>query len=353
MLAGTRREAPDDTRAGASPLRTAVDLADDELDFLFLRRVPGLALPFALVGASAGLFSVLGLAAVRDTARSTSPIVAAAVATLAGAIAGAVLRRWPRLYDPLVAMDGVVLRVAAVVLPAAGFVGAVVGGTTWGEAGLLPCAAGGALCGLAFLPSCVAVLGAAKRAMRARHGSLVADADRRTAWGSLLGVVAIAALAQAPALALGRVSELLHPLAQVGLSLVVGAVCAVALFALRALDRAGHARLGAIASDAVWLERADVGANGDAESGAVDLGLGDERWSRSPHLATYRSASRNDVVLRGSVEDALAAFGDAIRRRRRALAAAVATVLLTAAAFACGAEEAARAAAFVVPIGGN
>ena len=65
-------------------------------------------------------------------------------------------------------------------LPAA--LTAIVGGDRWitGE-----CAFGGALCAVVFLPVCLVVIGAARRAQRARLGSIVAGSDRRTVWGIL------------------------------------------------------------------------------------------------------------------------------------------------------------------------
>jgi hypothetical protein len=206
---------------------------DNDSDLARMHRMPGLAAPFAMVGAAAALFSVLGLGAARESVRWTEPISTAVVAAIAGAMVGAALRRWQTLHEPMMARGNVALRVACLVLPAAAFMGGVVGNSTWGEDAIPMYGLGGAVVGLAFLPSCLEVLEAARSAARARLGSLVAEADRRTTRSTLLVVVVLAAGLQAPAIALGRFSKSLPPLAQAGLSVAVSAAAAVALAVLR------------------------------------------------------------------------------------------------------------------------
>lgn len=140
-------------------------LDEDTFGGVALRRMPGLAVPFALVAASAAFFSIFAL----------------------------------------------------------GVIGAFVGYIAWPDfdAAMITCAIGGAVYSIAFLPAAVLVHRASMRAARARLGSLVAEVDRRTVVATLLVVVAFAAVTQAPSLALAQLSELVHRFTQPALSIAL------------------------------------------------------------------------------------------------------------------------------------
>lgn len=309
---------------------------EDAFGGIALRRMPGLAVPFALVAASAAFFSIFALGAGLWTMREASPVWPAAFAVVPGAVAGAVVRRWRALYDTYTNKPSRIGRIALVVVIAGASIGVVVGLTTWGEEGVGPCALGGAIYALAFLPAALVVQGASMRAARARLGSIVADVDRRTVTVSLLAVVAFAAMTQAPALALSQFSELVHRLVQPALSIAVGAACAAGIARIRWMDEDARARLEEVASEAPWLERTET-IPIDPSSGAIDLGLGGDRWARRFEPATYRTASRTEVVLRGSLNDARRAIDGALVQRRRALVFVLATIAVTVCASATGA----------------
>jgi hypothetical protein len=115
----------------------------------------------------------------------------------------------------------------------------------------------------------------------------------------------------------------------------VGATGAIVV--LQRLDRKSRATLEAHARDSAWLERAPADEAETPPSrgatGAVDLGLGVDRWTRTTD-ATYRSSGRPDVVLRGSIERAIAAFDECARRRHRSLVVAACCTSAVSVAFA-------------------
>lgn len=294
---------------------------------------PSLAKPFAVFGAAAGLFAILGVGSFREAARDVSPLTPMILTAGVAAAAGEVLRRWQRLHHPTLARETVVLWVAAVTGMAGAFSGGLVGLFTWGDAGFTRFALGGAAVGLAFVPSCLVVFDAAKRAGRARHGSLVAATDRRTMMSTVLAGVAFAGATQVPAVLSANVSHALTPLFQIGLSFVACLGSTAAILVLQRRDRAGRAALETHAKDAKWLEAAP--AEGMPENvhalAPVDLGLGAESWTRPD--GNYRSSGRPDVVLRGSVERALAAFDECAKYRHRSLVVAVCGLTAVTSAF--------------------
>ncbi len=201
--------------------------------------MPSLAKPFAVFGAAAGLFAILGVGALREPAREVSPLAPMIFTAGAAAVAGEVLRRWRRLHDPTLAREALVLWVAVISGLAGGASGGVVGLVTWGEAGFLRFAVGGAAVALAFVPSCLVVFDAVRRAGRARHGSLVAATNRRTVTSTVFAGVAFAGATQVPALLSANTSAALPPLVQVGLSLVacLGSTIAIVLLQKRESKR--------------------------------------------------------------------------------------------------------------------
>ena len=298
--------------------------------------MPSLAKPFAVFGAAAGLFAILGVGAFRQPAREVAPLAPMIVTAGAAAVAGEVLRRWRRLHDPALAREALVLWVAVISGIAGGASGAVVGFVTWGADGFVRFALGGAAVALAFVPSCLVVFDAARRAGRGRHGSLVAATDRRTVTSTVLAGVSFAGATQVPAVLSANTSAVLPPLVQVALSFAACLGSTIAIVILQRRDRAARAELEAHANEMHWLERAPEGELDVAGSHAeapIDLGLGADRWTRTTD-ATYRSSGRPDVVLRGSMERAIAAFDECAEWRHRSLVAAAAGLTAVGVSFA-------------------
>ena len=297
--------------------------------------MPSLAKPFAVFGAAAGLFAILAIGAFREPARSVAPLAPMIATAGAAAVAGEVLGRWSRLQDPKLAREALVLWVAIISCIAGGVSGAVVGFVTWGADGATHFALGGAAVAVAFVPSCLVVFDAARRARRARHGSLVAAPDARTVTSTVFAGVSFAGATQVPAVLSANTSVAFPPLVQVALSFTACLGSTLAIVALQKRDRAARAELEAHASDMHWLERApegDLGTAPHAEA-PIDLGLGADRWTRTTD-ATYRSSGRPDVVLRGSMDHALAAFDECAHRRHRSLVVAAAGLAAVCVAFA-------------------
>jgi hypothetical protein len=284
--------------------------------------IPSLAKPFAAFGAAAGLFAILALGSFRDAARDVAPLVPMLATAAVGALAGTTLRRWRRLHGPALAREAVVLWVAVITGLAGAASGGIVGLATWGIDGFARFAVGGGLVGLVFVPACLVVFDAAKRAGRGRHGSLVAATDRRTVLSTVLAGIAFAAATQVPAVLTVSTSNDLDPLLQVALSLVACLGATIAIVVLQRRDRSARASLEAFAKDAAWLDRAPAAEDGDAlPPAAVDLGIGAERWTRTTD-ASYRVSGRADVLVKGSIADATAAFDECARGRHRSLVVA-------------------------------
>jgi hypothetical protein len=235
----------------------------------------------------------------------------------------------------MLAREAVVLRIATIAGLAGAASGGLVGLFTWGPDGFVRFTLGGAAAALAFVPSCVVVFDAAMRAGRGRHGSLVAATDRRTVMSTVLAGVAFAGATQVPAVLSANLSNALAPLVQVGLSFVACAGATLAIVVLQRSDRSARAALDAHAKESVWLERAPADEADGSPAGAppVDLGLGADRWTRATDT-TYRSSGRAGVVLKGSVEHAIAAFDECARRRQRSLLVAVCGLTAVSVAFA-------------------
>ena len=296
--------------------------------------MPSLAKPFAAFGAAAGLFAILALGSFRDAAREVSPLAPMIVTAAVGALVGVTLGRWRRLHSPLLAREAVILWVAIITGLAGAISGGVVGLLTWGVDGFARFAMGGTAVGLVFAPSCLVVFDAARRAGRGRHGSLVAATDRRTVLSTVLAGIAFAGATQVPAVLSANVSNDLEPLVQVALSLVVCLGATVTILALQRRDRSARASLEAVAKEAAWLDRApDAYGDGAAAPGAVDLGMGAEQWTRTSD-ANYRLSGRSDVLVKGSIDLATAAFDECARRRHRSLIVAACGLTAVSVSFA-------------------
>ncbi|CAN5925623.1 hypothetical protein BH11MYX4_BH11MYX4_51760 [soil metagenome] len=313
-----------------APAPGSPDSAEDEPGAM-----PSLAKPFAAFGAAAGLFAILALGSFRDAAREVSPLPPMILPAGIGALVGETLRRWRRLHSPTLAREAVILWVAIITALAGAASGGLVGLFTWGSDGFARFAAGGAVVCLVFVPSCLVVFDAARRAGRGRHGSLVAATDRRTVSSTVLAGIAFAGATQVPALLSANVSKALAPLLQVALSLVVCLGATIAIVVLQRRDRRGRASLEALARDAAWLERAPSSGDDDAPGGdaAVYLGIGADRWARMSD-ATYRTNGRPDVLVKGSIERATAAFDECAGRRHRSLIVAACGLTAVSVSFA-------------------
>jgi hypothetical protein len=282
---------------------------------------PSIAGPFAAFGAAAGFFAILALGWLRPAARDVSPLAPMLATAAAGALLGRTLRTFPRLQDPFAPREVVVFWVAAFTAAAGAASGAVVGFVTWGEDGVSRFAAGGAGVGLAFTPSCLVVFDAARRAGRGRLGSLVAGADQRTVLATVLAGIAFAGATQVPTILAAQISTHVPPLFQLASSVAACLGATAGIAALHRRDVAAREALHALTKEAAWLDRVEGPPEGDDASlpeGAVDLGLGDDHWARTSD-ASYRSAARTDVLVKGSALEANAAFDECARRRHRAL----------------------------------
>lgn len=290
-------------------------------------RFPNLALPFAILGASAGWISAGFLAnplvAQAFPARSD---LAALCAAGAGAAAGLVVRKMcvGRRYayeietpDPEARpRTDAFLAHVGVVLAAGASAGAIVaalhkpyGGPAWG---LLS----GSLAAAAFVPIFLVVLAAARRAQRARLGSMVAGSDRRAVWAILATTLALATAGALPEWPAAGAQNSAQPwpalLMLAGAALVVGAAL---LLDRRALRGAEAALQGAAPQPADEMDAVTPGVP------HLDLGLGDglaARLARS--AAAYRGRDRALALVQGSPDLARAALRRAVLRGTVSLA---------------------------------
>jgi hypothetical protein len=305
------------------------------------RRFPRLEAPFAIVGASAGW---LGGGIATNPGLVATPldddglgirVIATVFATVFAIIVGTVLRRWcagahyryqlvPSNPDVRAPTD-VWWRHLAVILGAGGATGVIVTGQCKSWLGPGWGALSGVMCTLAFVPVCFAVLASARRAQRARLGSIVAASDRMAVWSILattVGVATLEALPDWPAANLGDRVPL--PLPALGLLVLAGIVVGVSL--------ARDVRAGRRARDAVI----DLEACSEEVLGVLprlDLGLGDSlgaRNARSP--SPYRGSDRMLGLVEGDPALALRALDRAKARGVVCLLVLVAVVALHGAA---------------------
>lgn len=278
---------------------------------------PGRVLPgaFAIFGGVAGLFAIFAAGAFRDAARDVSPLAPALATLIVGALAGVFLGRFAWSADRELPAEVTAIRVGGVSVAAGAVSGGLVGGLTWGAAGVLRFALGGALVGALFFPGCLAVFRASVRSARARHGSLVASADARTVVSTLLAGGALLAATQVPALLQVSPSVHLHPLVQAGASLLVCLGATGAIIALRRRDARDRKALESAIEGDAFFEKVDDPRSIAAD--AVDLGIGDDHFASSGAQG-YRSAA-SEVKLRGSVAAARSAFQECERSRYYAL----------------------------------
>jgi hypothetical protein len=267
-------------------------------------RFPRLALPFAVIGASAGwLYAsllenpLLGF----DSNRLAVAPCAAALAALAGVILKrlCVGRRYRyELGDPDPGVrsgtDTWLIQVPIVVAAGAA-TGALLGVLSNSVGGPGGCAASGALGALLFAPVCLSTLAAARRAQRARLGSTVAGADRRAVWGILAITLAVMTLAALPDWPAWVTSEGPAPLVALGFLPVAAAVTLGILLA----DRGALARAKLEVDAALAVHEPAEVEPGAGEAARLDLGLGDQVLVSVARGAAYRQQERTVALVRG------------------------------------------------------
>ena len=282
-----------------------------------------LAVPFAVVGFAAGWLSD-GLLAnpLVDVIPRNNQLLAATVASACGALLGGVLSRWglrSAQQQELGAMPLTAPLLASLVIACGVITGALVGGlemsSSWGA---LSGALHGGLSAIAFLPICALVLAAARRADRARQGSIVAGADRRAVWSLLAAALAVTTLAAALDVPPARG----HLGAGAWMAFAAGAILVVTFLA----DALALSRIARVArADFEEPGPGEVRTAGEVPS--LDLGLGDDvRATVARAGSAYRSRARATALLLGSIAEARAALRQA--RFRGAVGLAVTAAVL-------------------------
>ncbi|HVK66350.1 MAG TPA: hypothetical protein VM694_17825 [Polyangium sp.] len=291
-------------------------------------RFPKLAPPFAITGAAAGWLSA-GLLAnplLGVTYDEVKPLAALGT-TLIAAATGVLLKKlclgWRYWYELEASdpesrsrTDRIGYHVFIVLLAGAA-AGALVAGLDDAHGGTLGGAVSGAVSAVLFLPVCLLVLASARRAQRARLGSIVAGSDRRAVWGILAAALSAATLLAALDWPAARMDEVEPPFPALFILLATALVTLVVLAAdLRALKRAQVALAPGLQAD-------EEGAAPlvDPSVPRVDLGLGDDVASRlARSAAAYRGRDRAVELVQGNPAQALGALRRAVRRGVTSLA---------------------------------
>jgi hypothetical protein len=169
------------------------------------------------------------------------------------------------------------------------------------------------------------VMAAAKRADRARHGSLVAGSDRRAVWAILVSALSVTAGAVAIDWPLTHVAD---PYGNVPPPWVAVAVLVGALGVLAASLRADSAALSRVKTVAASTDVEEYNVDvASPDLPRVDLGLGDGvRAQIARGAVTYRSCDRTMALVVGSPDDAAVALRRAVRRDALGLAVTVAVL---------------------------
>jgi MFS family permease len=301
-------------------------------------RMPEIGYPFAVFGAAAGWLAAGFLATpiVNLTYGHTEPLFTAGCSLIIAAALGRYLTR--SVVNAAVFADPSATWARLVVAQAVGgaLVGALVGGYMWQtEPGVTAGMVGGALVGLAFLPIGALVVRAARRAARARMGSIVAASDRRAMWGILATTLAGATLLALPDWPASLVGYIAPPWVALGLTLACGAVT-VGLLVADLEARTRVLRLDREAGSMERREASDEPREDDPEP-EIDFGLGADVLARMARgAAAYRARDRATSLLLGSSAQALAALRDGVRRS--AIGLGVVIFALAAHALAAGPE---------------
>jgi hypothetical protein len=301
-------------------------------------RMPEIAYPFAVFGAAAGWLAAgfLSTPIINYTFGHSEQGIAAGCSMVIAAALGRYLTR-SVVNGPVFADPGATwFRLVAAQMIGGALSGALVGGFTWfTERGMTSGGIAGALAGLAFLPIGALVVGAARRAARARMGSIVAASDRRAMWGILAAALAAATLLALPDWPASMVGPLATPWIALGMTLACGALTVALLVAdLEALSRVRRLDRETTAME---VREPSAEPRDDDPEPEVDFGLGTDVLARVARgAAAYRARDRATALLLGSSEQAL----DELRRavRRGAIGIAVVIVALAAHALAAGTE---------------
>ncbi len=281
-------------------------------------RFPRLAMPFAIVGAAAGWLSA-SLCGSPPLAFPVSRPITAACAAVMGALVGALLRRfavgrryWYELADPDPSQrprtDAWWVHVP-VLLNAGAVTGLVVRWLEDDRWGVTLWALSGALCTAAFVPTCLAVLAAGRRAQRARLGSIVAGSDRRAVWAILATLLAVMTLEELPDWLAGS-PDWAAPVVVAALLVSSAGV----LLRVLLVDERARREARAVLAAGLSVHERDGKDEADAHVPEVDLGLGEQVLAHStPGGAPYRDRERTLSLVRGSPEAARAALARAVR----------------------------------------
>jgi hypothetical protein len=289
-----------------------------------------LTFPFALVGLVAGWLSA-GLLAnpVIGVAVAGQQGVAAVIAGLIGAVIGTLLGRLHVPRNAFAEEGPPWIPVALYLIPGGAITGGAVGWIASGghgnglSSGLL----NGLICAPGFVPVGTLVLSAARRARRARLGSIVAGSDARSIWSILAIALSVTTLAALPDWAAWRHARAALPHA--ALAMADGAAVLIAcLMVADAVALVRVVRLGRQQME--QREPEDDAAREAAAREAIpttDLGLGEEVMAQLARgAAVYRSQERTVALLLGSVTEARAALRRALWRGAAGLAIAGATL---------------------------
>jgi hypothetical protein len=296
-------------------------------------RFPRLAVPFAIVGGAAGWLSA-SLCGSPLLGFPVSQPITAGCAAVAGAWVGALFkflavgRRYryelddpdPEIRRP---SDTGWIHVPVLLLTGAGtaLLVRLITCAEWDDAATW--ALSGALCTAAFIPVCLAVLAAGRRAQRARLGSIVADSDRRAVWGILATLLAVMTVEALPDWLGGSPDR---P-ARLVLAALIAASAAVLVRVLLA-DRRACLDARAVIDAGLSVRQPEEMEESDSCLPLVDLGLGEQTLKRvTPGVAPYRDRERAVSLVRGSPEMAVAALARASLRSRVGLLAVGVTAL--------------------------
>ena len=284
-------------------------------------RIPQLAYPFAVVGAAAGWLSasflgnpIVGLAVPGEERYAT--VAAGAV----GALVGAALTRFCVVHLPWLQARALWVRLASAVLTGGTVAGALVGAASFGSAlGIGSAAVHGFFSAIAFVPVCALVLAAARRAERARLGSIVAGVDRRAVWAILAAALAVATLAALPGWPASRPEVASSPIDPLrarpwpALAMALAALAVTVVFAI--LDVAALLRVRKAAGAPDLQERDEAALDGRERAARLDLGLGAGLAAVvAPSPSAYRGRERAVSLLLGSVPEARRAIRWALAR---------------------------------------
>jgi hypothetical protein len=165
----------------------------------------------------------------------------------------------------------------------------------------------GVLCSLVFLPVAIAVLRSARRAQRARLGTLVARADYRAVWGVLATALALTTLEAVPDWLASRDGTI---------AVAIACACGVVVLAVLLWDgrASGRARetLADLAAPSPFAHEAPE---------TIDLGLGDGVGARiALGTSAYRDRDRTLALVRGDPLEVRRAMTRALVRGRVSIA---------------------------------